>query len=192
MTVELDRTEAHDDSIGESPVPAGWSRWIRSAWVTRLLVAAVVVLLVLSALLTWWWHRDAQQLKELRQHAADSNQAADIAKDYATKSLTYDFHHLDAFFDSVRTGTTGALSDRYNTVHDTLSKIMTEAQVVAHGDVAATAVSPNGNGIYSVTVFATQTTQNVQHPDPVTASTLLTVTVQHTDGRWLVSDYHAR
>ncbi|RDI61296.1 hypothetical protein [Nocardia pseudobrasiliensis] len=189
MTLEMDRTAP---TLDADAALGGRARWTRSPWGRRLGALGATVLVAAGGWSAWEWHRNADDLRAMRQRSADAERAAAVARDYATKSLTYDFHRLDAFFDSVRAGTTGALADRYTTVHDTLGKIMTDAQVIARGEVTATAVTPGDNGVYTVTVFASQTTQNVQHPDPVTASTLLTVTVQHADGRWLVSDYHAR
>ncbi|MCM6772547.1 hypothetical protein NDR87_00310 [Nocardia sp. CDC159] len=184
MTLELDHPATTSDTGEQPETRPARARWL--PWFAATALAAVAVWL------GWGWHQQARELAALHDRTANSDRAAAVAKEYATKSLTYDFHHLDAFFDSVRAGTTASLADRYTTVHDTLSKIMTEAQVVAHGEVVATAVSTSDDKTYTVTVFATQTTQNARHPDPITASTLLTVTVQHTDDRWLVSDYHAR
>ncbi len=189
MTLELDRT---DDTRDHDQAATISTHAPRSRW-RRVSLGAITAVVVAAAMWSGWgWHDTAGELSSLRRQQTDIDRAAAVAKQYAIKSLTYDFNHLDGFFDSVRADTTETLADRYNTVHDTLSKIMTEAQVVARGEVVATSVAPGDDGAYTVTVFATQTTQNVQHPDPITASTLLTVIVRKAEGRWLVSDYHAR
>lgn len=158
----------------------------------RVLLGVLTVLTAIAGFFGWRWHTTERDLVVLQQSTIDRDHAAAVAADYAKRSLTYDFRNLDGFFDSVRHGTTDNLSHRYDTVHDTLTKIMTEAQVVAHGDVLGTAVDAVEGDNYTVTVFATQQTQNVQHPEPVSAATLLTVNIQHNGGNWLVADYRSR
>ena len=185
-TPEHENTDTAPVSAAEPKLRSGFPILLRA------LVAALAVLTAVSGFLGWRWYTAERDLTALRQNTADRDQAAAIATDYAKRSLTYDFRNLGAFFDGVRNGTTDNLSHRYDTVRDTLTKIMTEAQVVAHGDVLGTAIASADGNNYTVTVFATQQTQNVQHPEPVSASTLLTVTVQHNGGQWLVADYHSR
>ncbi len=151
--------------------------------------ALAVVVAVVAALLAWQWRSAANDLDELHAQNADRDKAAEVAKDYAVRSLTYDYRNLNGFFDGVRNGASETLQNRYNEVRDTLTKIMTESQVVATGDVVATAVAPPANGKYAVTVFATQKTQNVQQPDPGSVPNLLVVTVAKDGDNWQVVDY---
>ena len=62
-------------------------------------------------------------------------------------------------------------------------------EVVASGEVLSAAVDSEADGEYRVSVFAEQTTQNVQQPDAGAVPNLLTVTVAEQDGRWIVTDY---
>ncbi|WP_147288815.1 hypothetical protein [Nocardia mexicana] len=157
--------------------------------VTYLLVALVIVLIATAGVLAYQWRSSASDLSTLRQQNADRAHAAELAKDYTLRSLTYDYNNLPAFFDGVQRDTSEALRKRYADVHDTLAKIMTEAHVVATGQVVATAVEPTGNNQYTVTVFATQRTQNIQQPEPATTPNLLSVTVAGTGNSWQVTDY---
>ncbi|MBA4859193.1 hypothetical protein [Nocardia farcinica] len=157
---------------------------------TLALVAAVATAVALTA--AWFWHSTAIDLDALRQQNADSARAAELARDYTLRSLTYDHRDVEAFFDAVRRDASDQLAQRYNEIHDTLSSIMTEAQVVATGEVVATAVEPAGNNQYTVTVFAKQRTQNIQNPEPVTAPNLLSVTVAKQGDTWKVADYGPR
>ncbi|MFI6218038.1 hypothetical protein ACIBCD_39035 [Nocardia brasiliensis] len=154
-----------------------------------LLGGLAVLLTALSAALGLSWQSSSDELAALRQTNADRDKAAEVAEDYTLRSLTYDHKNLPAFFDSVQRGTSDALRKRYDEVHDTLAKIMTEAQVVASGQVLGTAVDAQGNNQYSVTVFATQKTQNIQQPNPVTVPNILVVTVAENGGDWQVVDY---
>lgn len=150
---------------------------------------AAAVLAIVALVLGYAWHSTSNDLNALKTSNSDRDRAAEIARDYTLRSLTYDYKNLPAFFDGVERGTSEALKDRYTQVHDTLAKIMTDAQVVATGQVAGTSVEARGNGQYEVTVYATQRTQNIQQPDPATVPNLLVLTVAKDDGQWLVTDY---
>ncbi|UGT44541.1 hypothetical protein LTV02_14605 [Nocardia yamanashiensis] len=154
-----------------------------------VLVATAAAFAVLAIVLGIGWFRTAGDLDTTRTAQADRDRAAEVAKDYALRSLTYDYKNLPAFFDNVQRGTSDALTKRYTEVHDTLTKIMTEAQVVATGNVLGTSVEAKGNDQYAVTVFATQRTQNIQQAEAATKPNLLTVTVAKNGGEWLVVDY---
>lgn len=153
------------------------------------LVAVSALFAVVAVVLGVLWHGASSDYDALKSAQSDRDRAAQVAKDYTLRSLTYDYRNLPAFFDGVQRGTSDALRDRYSQVHDTLAKIMTDAQVVATGDVVGTSVEAKGNDQYTVTVYATQKTQNVQQPDPATVPNLLVLTVAKSGGDWLVTDY---
>ncbi|MEV6772361.1 hypothetical protein AB0N05_27385 [Nocardia sp. NPDC051030] len=155
----------------------------------RVALAAAAVLAVLSLVLGYFWHSASSDLDALKTSNSDRDRAAEVARDYTMRSLSYDYKNLPAFFDGVQRGTSDALRDRYTSVHDTLAKIMTQAQVIATGDVVGTAVEAKGNDQYVVTVFATQRTQNIQQTEPATVPNLLLVTVAKSGGDWVVVDY---
>lgn len=156
---------------------------------TRAALASAAVALTIAAACGWKWHDTAAELAAARHRDTDRETAARVAADYATRSLTYDYHNLDAFFTAVTTGVDPALQDRYKQVRDTLAQIMSQAQVIATGTVVATAVQADGPDRYKVTVFATQQTRNAQSPQPGTVPNLLTVTVADRDSQWQVVDY---
>ncbi|GAB4586839.1 hypothetical protein [Nocardia sp. IFM 10818] len=154
-----------------------------------LAAAAAAILAVVSVVLGILWHGASSDLDALKSAQADRDRAAEVARDYTLRSLTYDYQNLPAFFDGVQRGTSDALANRYHEVHDTLAKIMTEAQVVATGEVVGTSVESQGNDQYAVTVYATQRTKNIQQPEPATVPNLLVVTVAKSGGDWVVVDY---
>ncbi|MBL1074111.1 hypothetical protein JK358_06855 [Nocardia sp. 2] len=189
-TVEPVQSEPAAQPTAPSPVAAerALSSSVRER-VVPVLAGLVAVLAVLGVALGFQWRSAAGDLNDLRAANADRDRAAEVASDYTLRSLTYDYKNVPAFFDGVQRGTSDALRNRYTEVHDTLSKIMTEAQVVATGQVVGTSVQAQGNDQYTVTVYATQRTQNIQQQDPATVPNLLTVTVAKNDGDWLVVDY---
>ncbi|MFE3195538.1 hypothetical protein ACFXHA_41510 [Nocardia sp. NPDC059240] len=151
--------------------------------------AAAALFAVVAVVFGVFWHNSAGDYDALKSSQTDRDRAAEIAKEYTLRSLTYDYRNLPAFFDGVQRGTSNALRDRYTQFHDTLAKIMTDAQVVATGDVVGTSVDSKGNDQYTVTVYATQKTQNVQQQDPATVPNLLVLTVAKNGGDWVVTDY---
>ncbi|MBY6367185.1 hypothetical protein [Rhodococcoides corynebacterioides] len=164
----------------------------RSGRRTTVLLAVVAVLAVLAAgLAVWQWRSAAGALDAERAADADRAAAVDVARGYTERSLTYDHTNIDGFFAGVEEGTTDALRERFDGVREVLTQIMTDSQVVASGAVNAATVTAQDGGVYTVKVFATQTTQNLQQPEPGAVPTLLTVTVEKDGDRWLVSDYGA-
>ncbi|WP_280265678.1 hypothetical protein [Nocardia wallacei] len=171
------------DTDAAAPPARAWPRWAA--------LAGVAALAAVTAVCGWQWHSSTTELDAVRARDGDREAVAKVASDYATRSLSYDFRDLDAFFAGVTDGVDAPLRDRYQQVRGTLAQIMTEAQVVATGTVVATAAEPDGPGRYKVTVFATQHTRNAGSPEPSTVPNLLTVTVAEHDNRWQVTDYGA-
>lgn len=169
--------------------PTGEPNTLRRNGIGYVFGGLTVLLAVLSIALGLSWQSTSDDLGALRRQNADRDKAAEIAKDYTLRSLTYDYKNLPGFFDGVQRGTSDALRKRYDEVHDTLAKIMNEAQVVATGQVLGATVDAQGNDQFSVTVFATQKTQNIQQPTPATVPNLLVVTVAKNGGDWQVVDY---
>ncbi|MGX1804415.1 hypothetical protein ACWIGI_01765 [Nocardia sp. NPDC055321] len=154
-----------------------------------IVAGAAVLLAVAAVVLGVLWRGSAADLDALRTSQSDRETAARVASDYTLRSLTYDYKNLPAFFNGVQSGTSDALRARYDEVHDTLTKIMTEAQVVATGQVAGTSVRAMDNDQFEVLVYATQRTSNIQQAEPVTKPNLLMVTVAESGGEWLVVNY---
>jgi Mce-associated membrane protein len=155
-------------------------------WVAAVLVAAVLA----GGVFGFMKYREVTgQLAELRRAQADRDTAAQLAKDYALKSLTYSFEDPDAFFRSVEDGVSQQLKDKYVTATDLLKSIILQAQVTSSGEVLATdpVVQPGG-GVYQVVVAAHQTTRNMQNPTPKVSIILLQVTVNRVGNGWQVAD----
>ncbi|MGU3436580.1 hypothetical protein ACNHUS_26635 [Actinomycetes bacterium M1A6_2h] len=177
-------TDANDTDSAAMPRSRG-----RIVTVVAVVIAVIAVVAAVVAGLAW---RSADgALAADRAAAADRQTAIDTARAYTERSLTYAHTDLDGFFAGVEDGTTDALKQRFEGVRDVLSQIMSQSQVVASGKVNAATVTGQDGDTYTVSVFATQTTQNLQQPEPGAVPTLLTVTVEHTGDQWLVTDYGA-
>ena len=134
------------------------------------------------------YHQVTGQLAELRREQADRDTVAQLAKDYALKSLTYSFEDPDAFFRSVEDGVSQQLKDKYVNATDLLKGIMLQAQVTSTGEVLAIDPIAQPGGVYQVVVSAHQTTRNLQNPTPKVSIILLQVTVNKAGNAWQVSD----
>jgi Mce-associated membrane protein len=177
-----DAVEAVDDD--SPPKPRHWSKrpWL---WAAAVLVAVVLGGGVFGFIK---YHQVTGQLAQLRQGQADRDAAAQLAKDYALKSLTYSFEDPDAFFHSVEDGVSQQLKDKYVNAADLLKAVMLQAQVTSTGEVLATDPIAQPDGTYQVVVSAHQTTRNLQNPTPKVSIILLQVTVNKVGNAWQVSD----
>jgi Mce-associated membrane protein len=167
-----------------SPTPRHWSK-NRGLWAAVILVAVVLGGGVFGFIK---YHQVSGQLAQLRQVQADREAAAQLAKDYAMKSLTYTFEDPDAFFKTVEDGVSQQLKDKYVSAADVLKTVMLQAQVSSTGEVLAIDPVLQPDGSYQVVVSAHQTTRNLQNPTPKVSIILLQVTVNKVGNAWQVTD----
>jgi Mce-associated membrane protein len=180
--VEADPKNTDDDA----PSPSDESR----RWSTNSLVAAVLVAMLLGGAVFGFikYRQTTGELQQLRQSQADRDTAAQLAKDYALKSLNYTFEDPDAFFHAVEDGVSQQLKDKYVNATELLKAVMVEAQVSSTGEVLATDPVAQPDGSYQVVVSAHQTTRNLQNPTPKVSIILLQVTVHKVGDGWQVAD----
>ncbi|WP_233211488.1 hypothetical protein [Mycobacterium sp. shizuoka-1] len=164
--------------------PRHWAK-SRGLWVA-LLVAALVIGGGVFGFVKY--RQVSDQLAQLRQAQADRAAAAQLARDYAMKSLTYTFEDPDAFFRAVEDGVSQQLKDKYVNATDLLKAVMLQAQVSSSGEVLATDPVLQPDGSYEVVVSAHQTTRNLQNPTPKVSIILLRVTVNKVGDGWQVTD----
>ncbi len=177
QTKPTDHDEADDEPRHHST---------RRLWIAGVLVAAAVLGGAVFGVIKY--HQVTSQLEQLRQSQADRDAAAQLAKDYALKSLNYTFEDPDAFFRAVEDGVSPQLKDKYVDAAELLKAVMLEAQVSSTGEVLATDPVVQPDGSYQVVVAAHQTTRNLQNPTPKVSIILLQVTVDKVGDTWQVSD----
>ncbi len=187
-TASVATAEPGDGDV-DPPSPGG-RRWSAAPRLRALVVSAVIVVLAVLAGVFAYLYVEADDAKSvLENDAAQRAAAAQAASDYTTQSLTYNYQNTDAFFAAVKENAGEALIKRYDEVRPTLTQIMQQAQVQASGRVLATSVTGDTDGEYTVMVFASQKTQNVQNPQPSELPTLLKVVVSKTAQGWQIQDY---
>ncbi|HEX7825435.1 MAG TPA: hypothetical protein VF477_11070 [Mycobacterium sp.] len=179
-----DADDVSDEAIVVEDVPAGRRRspWM---WVS---VALLVALIAAGGFGFFKYRAATDELSATKQAEADRATAAQMAKDYATKSLTYSFEDPDAFFKTVEDGVSQALKDKYVNASDLLKGVMLQAQVTSTGEVLATEAISQPGGVYQVVVSAAQTTRNLQNLEPRVSIILLQITVNKVGDTWQISD----
>jgi len=187
-----DAAEAADDAdvvvedeaavVDDAPPNRARSPWV---WVSAVLLVALIALGGFGYLK---FEAATDDLATMRQAEADRATSAQMAKDYAMKSLTYSFEDPDAFFKTVEDGVSQALKDKYINASDLLKGVMLQAQVTSTGEVLATEAISQPGGVYQVVVSASQTTRNLQNPEPRVSIILLQITVNKVGDNWQISD----
>ncbi len=158
--------------------------------VKRRALPALTVALAMVAGAFAYLYADINNAKTSAENElAARGHAAEVASEYAQKSLTYHHQSIDKFFQSVQENASPALVKRYDEVKPTLTQIMQQAQVSASGRVLGTSVTRVDAENYTVLVFANQRTQNVQNPQASDLPTLLKVAVTKSGDTWVVEDY---
>lgn len=192
VSAAADTTEAAVEETTEAAAGGDNGDGTGRTWKRKLglalavLTAAVVITGGVFGYLKY--HSTADELTRLRQAEADRDTAAQLAKDYASKSLTYSFEDPDAFFRSVEEGVSPTLKDKFVNATGFLKSLMLQAQVTSTGEVVATAPIAQPGDVYEVVVSAYQTTRNLQNPEPRVSVMLLQVTVNKVGDTWQVSD----
>jgi Mce-associated membrane protein len=181
-----DKSPVAADTDDDPPSPSAEPRrWSKTSLVAAVLVAAALGGAVFGFIK---YHQVSGELEQLRQSQADRDTAAQLAKDYALKSLNYSFEDPDAFFRAVEDGVSQQLKDKYVNATELLKAVMLEAQVSSSGEVLATDPVVQPDGSYQVVVSAHQTTRNLQNPTPKVSIILLQVTVNKAGDAWQVAD----
>ncbi len=188
-TQDRDGTDDTPDADAEVDADRDDKSRLRSSgpwpWVAAVLLAVVLGGGVFGVIK---YQQATSQLEQLRQSQADREAVAQLAKDYALKSLNYTFEDPDAFFHAVEDGVSQQLKDKYVNASELLKAVMLEAQVTSSGEVLATDPMLQPDGSYRVVVSAHQTTRNLQNPTPKVSIILLRVTVNKVDDAWQVAD----
>ena len=110
--------------------------------VKRRALPALTVALAMVAGAFAYLYADINNAKTSAENElAARGHAAEVASEYAQKSLTYDHQSIDKFFQSVQENASPALVKRYDEVKPTLTQIMQQAQVSASGRVLGTSVT---------------------------------------------------
>jgi Mce-associated membrane protein len=188
-TAETDKADMADKAVDDAAPSQSIMQRLRSAGPWLWVAVVLAAMLLGGGVFGYMKYQQLNgQLTEMHRAQADRAAAAQLAKDYALKSLTYTFEDPDAFFRSVEDGVSQQLKDKYVNAGELLKAVMLDAQVTSTGEVLATDPVAAPDGSYQVVVSAHQTTRNMQNPTPKVSIILLQVTVNKAGNGWQVTD----
>ncbi|QIS13045.1 hypothetical protein [Nocardia arthritidis] len=151
-----------------------------AAAVISLLIAAVAVLSVLVA-------GARGDLADHDAAAADTRHAEKVATDYAVGASTIDFNNLDTWVGRLKTNAAPTLSTRFDATAPALRELLTPLKWVSTAKPIAAKVLSVTNGAYTVDVFLTINSTNIQNPQGALATVDYSVTVDKNSG-WQVTE----
>ncbi|QLL06495.1 Mce protein [Mycobacterium vicinigordonae] len=173
------RRNARSASNHEGADGSRLRRRVRS--VIRSAAVAVLVAVVAGAGYEGWLL--------FRQHETDvaARQALETAERYAVILTSADAGSVDKNIADVLSGATGEFKQRYAKAGAQLRKMLVDNKVAAQGSVVASAVKTASKNKVEVLLVVRQSLTNEAHPDPRADITAVTMTMEKTGDRWLVS-----
>ena len=189
-TGEVDETgEAVEVDATAAPAATPLGRAV--GWCRRHLVAVVAVGLVLVSAVAagsvYWWLYRPDRLTD----AAAREQVVAAAKEGTEALLSYSPENLDADLANAKSHLTGEFLSYYS---DFTDKVVAPASrqkgVKTEANVARAAVSQMRPGKADVLVFVNQVSTSKERPTPALSTSSVMVTLERSDGRWLISGFN--
>ncbi|MCD2144987.1 hypothetical protein [Gordonia paraffinivorans] len=163
-------------------------------------LVGVLSVLLLVALTGLAWvsislHSVNQRVAEDQAHERARQAAAEIAAEYATRSMNFSYTDPDGFVAEMKKGITPEFAKKYESAVDLIRGVMQQAKLISRGDVLAThLISSTGDpgtdgATYRFVVVGNQISRSVQRPEEAPSQVVLDVAVTERDGRRLISDF---
>lgn len=178
-----------DEVAGDAAVPepeAGQDRRDTSARRRFLIIEAIslVVILGLAAALI------VSQMQLSNQNALNADRASAVAaaKTYANDVATYSYLHLKRDFGRVESESTPSFRRSFIRSSGSLSKVLVQYKAKASAKVLAAGVSSITPSKAVVLLFVNQTVANSTQQGVSTDDSRIEVTLERSDGRWLLQD----
>ena len=173
---------------------AAETAWIKSPparrglW-SRVGISALAGLLVASCGLTAWLFFHTYRPDQQTGKAA-SDTALNAAKDGTVAVLSYTPDNLDKDLDSAKSHLTGDFLTYYSQFTDQVVRPAVKTkQVSTSANIVRAAVSEMHPDQAKVLVFVNQTTTSSDRAEPTQAASSVIVTLNHVDGKWLISAF---
>ena len=171
-----------------TPGPRGLRRvieWCRPRKVTVFIAALLAVSVVAAASVFWWvWWPDRET------GAGAQDQVIAAAKQATEALLSYSPESVDQNVSDAKSQLTGEFLQRYTEFADTVvAPAAKQRGIKTEANVARAAVSQMRPDSAQVLVFVNQVTTSKERPTPALATSSVIVSLMHSGGRWLVSDF---
>ena len=159
--------------------------WCRARPVAVLAVALLLVSAIAAGSVYWWLYRP-----DRLTDAAAQQQVVAAAKVGTEALLSYSPENLDNDLATAKSHLTEPFLGQYTDFTDkTVVPAARDRGVKTEANVAEAAVSTIRPGRAEVLVFVNQVTTSTSRPTPALATSSVMVTLVHTDGRWLISEF---
>lgn len=168
-----------DEPDGE--VPAARARPSR---LVLGLAGLAAVLLVAAAVLAWVVRQD-----RLEEQARDD--ALEAAERAAVEVLSYDHRRIEQDVEEAERLGTGEFLEQYRAATQGLAEQAGAGEVVVSTTVQGTSVQSASRDRVEVLLFVDQTTRRTGLEQPRVEQNRVRLTLDHVDGRWLVSGLDA-
>ena len=153
----------------------------------NLVVALLAEAAVIAGLLAWVI---VQYLDSSDQHHLNSlrTSAASTAQEYALDFSTYDYQHLDQDFQTVTSHLAPSFRDSYTKTVASLKAIVVQYKGSATATIQGVGVTSVNTKTAVVLVFLDQKVTNTNLKAPRIDTNRLQITLERTNGSWLMSD----
>lgn len=129
---------------------------------------------------------------ERHQTEIAAQQAVAAAVKYAVTLTNFDSQAMDRNIAALRDGATGEFKQRYDKSNGMLRMVLLDHQASAQGRVVESVVKSASPAKVEVLLFVEQLVSNIDDPDPETDYSLINMTMEKVDGRWLASKVQLR
>lgn len=180
------------ESMGDpAPVGAGDEDHTKTPMCRRpylgwLVAAALAVVLAGTGGYVGWLQFERHQTEVAAQ------QAVAAAVKYTVALTNFDSQAMDRNIAALRDGATGEFKQRYDKSNGMLRMVLLDHQATAQGRVVESVVKSASTNKVEVLLFVEQLVTNIDNPDPETTFSLVNMTMQKVDGRWLASKLQLR
>lgn len=176
------------DAVGKKP-KTGNKKAVKRLTKQRrnLVVALLAEAAVIAGLLAWVI---VQYLDSSDQHHLNSlrTSAASTAQEYALDFSTYDYQHLDQDFQTVTSHLAPSFRDSYTKTVASLKAIVVQYKGSATATIQGVGVTSVNTKTAVVLVFLDQKVTNTNLKAPRIDTNRLQITLERTNGSWLMSD----
>ncbi|MFI9504014.1 hypothetical protein [Nocardia sp. NPDC052566] len=149
--------------------------------------AAIAVLVVALALVSMGWFASRGDVADRDTAAADQQHAEQVATDYAVGASTVNFAEITTWLARLKSNAAPQLAGKYDGSGATLQEMLTPLKFTATATPITAKVLSSKDGVYSVTVFLTINSTNVQNPQGARAMVSYPVTVDKNLG-WKITE----
>ncbi|WP_040865334.1 hypothetical protein [Nocardia exalbida] len=182
MAITLDQVDvaegASDPEAGEwqsRPAPP-WR-----VWAIAVLAAAVVALAGVS--LQLWLDVRHNQQDESRDRAA-----LDTARRIAVQLVTLDHASAQKSLDAIGADSTGSFRDQWDKISGNFVTVLRNGNVASTGEVKEAGIVTIDDNHATVLTAVTSMVKNTEAPEGQQRVYRMKMTLDHVDGRWLVSN----